>query len=152
MVVLDVLFDTTRIQIWVVCSSTRMACFILLVRANSSPPELKSVLFPTFSGWPPHSAKREPHFATPSTRQVHTGQSVGQWKAKNRDARCPKFQPTSTSLHVSPSVLPGNENSRSKPPKGCHSRAEDFDVPCQPFQFFSKKPGFAPAFLKPRYA
>src|SRR5260370_21078637 len=98
MVVLDVLFDTTRIQIWVVCSRLRMACFILLVRGNSSPPKLKSVLFPTFSGRPPHSAKRDlTSHAINATS--HTGQYAGQWKAKPRRATPRKIQTTGASIH-----------------------------------------------------
>jgi hypothetical protein len=143
-----VLFDTTRLQIRVVCSSTRMACFILLVRANSSPPKLKSVLFPTLAGRPPHSAKRDlTSQAIDATS--HTVQAVGQWKTKTATQATRNFKLRARAFTYRPQYRNKTRTLAASPQKGATQEQRTSTYHAIRFNFFNE-PGLRP--LHEKYA
>jgi hypothetical protein len=137
-----VLFETTRIQIRVACSSTRMACFIVLVRANCSPPKLKSVLFPTLSGRPPHSAKRDPTSHAINATS-HTVPAVGQWKAKTATHATRNFKLRARAFTYRLQYRHNTRTLAASPQKGATQEQRTSTYHAIRFNFF-KEPGLRP--------
>ena len=135
------LFEAARIATREACSSTRMACCILVL-ATSSPPRLKSVCFPS-EDEPPHSARANLACACHSDDNLLAADGNGRTDTEN-----PKFAPdfrqlrliSACRLHYCGATTPIT----AKPPKkGVTQKQRTSKHLAIRFNFF-KEPGLRP--------